>query len=92
VFPPIIYGRGEGPGNQHSVQIPSLVSAIIQRGKGITVGEGESRWGNIHIKDVSKIFTSLVEKATSHSDEEGIWGEQGIYLTGVGEEVTVLST
>ncbi|KAF4340118.1 nucleoside-diphosphate-sugar epimerase [Fusarium beomiforme] len=85
VVPPIIYGQGRGPGNQRSVQIPSLARATLERKKGLQVGPGESRWGNIHIADLSRIFLSLVEKAVEGNQDENIWGASGVFFTGAGE-------
>ncbi|KJK74486.1 hypothetical protein H634G_10183 [Metarhizium anisopliae BRIP 53293] len=85
VFPPIIYGLGEGPLNQRSIQIPSLASATIKLGHGIRVGSGENRWGNVHIRDVGRIFSSLAEAAANGRNDEGLWGQNALYLGGVGE-------
>ncbi|CZR44440.1 uncharacterized protein FPRO_14193 [Fusarium proliferatum ET1] len=85
VVPPIIYGRGRGPGNQRSIQIPGLAKATLERKKGLQVGSGESRWGNIHVADLSRIFLSLVEKAVEGNQDENIWGANGLFFTGAGE-------
>ncbi|KFG83011.1 putative nucleoside-diphosphate-sugar epimerase [Metarhizium anisopliae] len=85
VFPPIIYGLGEGPLNQRSIQIPSLASATIKLGHGIRVGSGENRWGNVHIRDVGRIFSTLAEAAANGRNDEGLWGHNALYLAGVGE-------
>ncbi|KAL4876735.1 NAD(P)-binding protein [Aspergillus karnatakaensis] len=81
VFPPIIYGRGRGPVNQRSVQIPELARLAIETGGAIQVGKGESTWSNSYITDVSDIFVKLVEKAVA-GDTEGLWNQDGIYFTG----------
>ncbi|KAK2590269.1 hypothetical protein QQS21_012050 [Conoideocrella luteorostrata] len=85
VFPPIIYGEGEGPVNQHSIQVPSLARATIKLGHGVQVGAGESRWGNVHVRDVGRIFASLSAVAEEERNDDGLWGSHGLYLTGVGE-------
>ncbi|KZL68646.1 nucleoside-diphosphate-sugar epimerase [Colletotrichum incanum] len=85
VFPPIIYGRGTGPVNQRSVQIPSLAKATLDRKRGVQVGKGLSRWGNVHVEDVSQLVFRLVEKAVEAKGEEQVWNSNGLYLTGVGE-------
>ncbi|KAF6841827.1 nad dependent epimerase dehydratase family protein [Colletotrichum musicola] len=85
VLPPIIYGEGTGPGNTRSVQIPSLASVTLRRGRGLQVGEGLSRWGNIHVKDVARLFVKLIEKAVEVYREEKVWNDNGVYLAGVGE-------
>ncbi|KAK5992071.1 Oxidase ucsJ [Cladobotryum mycophilum] len=85
VFPPIIYGEGEGPVNQRSIQIPELSRVTLARGHGIRVGSGESRWGNVHVRDVGRIFFALAEAALAKNSDEKIWGKNGLYLSGVGE-------
>lgn len=92
VFPPIIYGLAEGPLNQRSIQIPSLASATIKRGHGVKIGSGESRWGNIHVRDVGRIFAGLAEAAALGRNDEGLWGQNALYLTGVGELVSIQAT
>ncbi|GLB09469.1 hypothetical protein AtubIFM57258_005391 [Aspergillus tubingensis] len=83
IFPPIIYGRGRGPINQRSIQIPELVRVMMQRRGGIQVGKGEATWSNVHISDVSSIFVKLAEKALR--DEEGdLWNKNGLYFPGNG--------
>jgi nucleoside-diphosphate-sugar epimerase len=88
VVPPIIYGQARGPGNQRSIQIPGLANATLKRQRGLQVGPGESRWGNIHIQDLSRIFLRLVEKAAEGNEDDNIWGTNGIFFTGVGELVS----
>ncbi|WXC60485.1 hypothetical protein SNK03_006361 [Fusarium graminearum] len=85
VIPPIIYGQARGPGNQRSMQIPDLANATLKRQRGLQVGTGESRWGNIHIQDLSRIFLRLVEKASEGNQDDNIWGANGIFFTGAGE-------
>ncbi|KAI0019436.1 NAD(P)-binding protein [Xylariomycetidae sp. FL0641] len=85
VVPPIIYGQGRGPCNTRSIQIPELAKRTIQRGRGLQIGKGLSRWGNVHIEDLGKLFVLLVERATSGAAGNEAWNEDGIYLTGLGE-------
>ena len=88
VVSPMIYGLGRGPVNQRSIQIPSLVNATSKRQKGLQVGPGESRWSNIHVADLSRIFLRLVEKAVEGNEDGDTWGANGLYFTGVGELVS----
>lgn len=84
---PIIYGLGRGPGNRRSVQVPELAKVTLQRKKGLQVGEGLSRWGNVHVRDLSRLLVRLVEKALDGDEDDGVWGSNGFYLAGVGEQV-----
>lgn len=79
VFPPLIYGRGRGPVNQRSVQVPELAKATLQRRGAIQVGKGQSIWSNVHITDISQIFVQLVEKAVQ-GEEGDFWNENGLYF------------
>lgn len=88
VMPPIIYGQGRGPVNQRSVQVPELARLTLRRRRGVQVGAGESRWGNVHIRDLSQLILRLVEKAAGGSQEEDIWGPKALYLAGLGELVS----
>ncbi|KPM43929.1 hypothetical protein AK830_g2651 [Neonectria ditissima] len=85
VLPPIIYGAGEGPGNKRSFQIPVLCKVALERGKAVKVGEGLSRWGNVHVGDLGRLVAALAEAGAQGKQDEALWGENGIYLTGVGE-------
>ncbi|KAM0417429.1 hypothetical protein ACHAPT_012578 [Fusarium lateritium] len=85
VLPPIIYGKGQGPIKQRSVQIPTLAQVALERGRAVRVGRGLSRWGNVHVGDIARLFYALVEAGAEGNDDDKIWGEDGIYLTGVGE-------
>ncbi|KAI0968432.1 hypothetical protein F4678DRAFT_443010 [Xylaria arbuscula] len=85
VVPPIIYGRGRGPVNQRSIQIPTLAKVTLERRGGLQVGPGLSRWGNVHIKDLSQLLLRLVENAVEGSGDINLWSRNGLYLAGVGE-------
>lgn len=90
VFPPIIYGKGEGPVKQRSVQIPALSKVALERGHAVRGGRGLAAWTNVHVADLARLFVLLAEKAEKGDDSDKIWGENGIYLPGVGEMVRPL--
>jgi hypothetical protein len=90
VYPPIIYGSGRGPINQRSVQIPDLVEASLKRRRAFRLGPGVNRWGNIHIRDLSEMILRLIDKAVERHTDKNVWGQDGIYLTGVGELVRLV--
>ncbi|KAJ4137201.1 hypothetical protein NW768_002783 [Fusarium equiseti] len=85
VFPPIIYGKGQGPVKQRSVQIPALSKVAIERGHAVRGGRGLAAWTNVHVADLARLFVLLAEKAEKGDDDDKVWGENGIYLPGVGE-------
>lgn len=83
---PMIYGQGRGPVNQRSIQIPALIKATLQTGRGVQVGKGLSRWGNVHVEDVGSLVVRLVERAMEGNCTSEAWNLNGVYLLGVGEE------
>ena len=84
VCPPCIYGPGRGPGNQRSVQIPDLVKCTVEKKVGIQVGEGNARWCNVHVHDLSDCYLKLVEAAVDGGGK-ATWGKEGYYFTENGE-------
>ncbi|OJJ29951.1 hypothetical protein ASPWEDRAFT_55458 [Aspergillus wentii DTO 134E9] len=80
IFPPIIYGVGQGPVNQRSIQIPELARLGMQNGEVIQVGKGASRWSNVHIGDVGDLFARLTDKALAGDENEQLWNGNGIYF------------
>ena len=87
VLPPIIYGKGEGPGNQRSIQIPSLSRVTLEKGHVVRAGKGLNRWGSIHVADIARVFTGLAVEASKDRQDEALWNDNGIYLTSAGEMV-----
>lgn len=86
---PLIYGQGQGPVNQRSVQLPSLAKATLSRGRGLQIGKALNRWSIIHISDLGELFVSLVEAALNGQPSENVWNSDGIYVAGVGETVCI---
>ncbi|KAK7229475.1 hypothetical protein V2G26_001645 [Clonostachys chloroleuca] len=85
VYPPLVYGRGRGPINQRSIQLPGLAKLTLERGRGVQVGSGLNRWGAAHIADITQLIVRLVEKAVARVDDGQLWGSNGLYLAGVTE-------
>lgn len=62
IVPSTIYGIASNPlvdaglANAHSIQIPSLIKAGIDRGQAGTVGKGANRWPNVHVDDSTHIL------------------------------------
>ncbi|CAH0032944.1 unnamed protein product [Clonostachys rhizophaga] len=85
VYPPLVYGRGRGPINQRSIQLPELAKLTLERGRGVQIGSGLNRWGATHIGDISQLIVRLVEMAVARVDDGRLWGSHGLYLAGVTE-------
>ncbi|KAK3063982.1 hypothetical protein LTS18_011196 [Coniosporium uncinatum] len=80
VCPPTIYGPGRGPDNQRSDQIYKMAEAVMKRGKGFYVGEGQNKWASIHVHDLSKMYMRLVEEAAAGGGK-ATYNEDGYYFT-----------
>jgi len=64
IAPSTIYGIAfDNPGNQVSAQIPSLIRAAVERRQTIYAGEGTNRWNNVHIYDLTDLYSLVFEKA-----------------------------
>lgn len=91
VFPPIIYGKAEGPINQRSVQIPALAKVALEKGHAVRAGAGQNRWGNVHVADIARLFAALAERGAQGSEDTSLWSENGLYLSSAGEMVCTRS-
>jgi len=80
VSPPMIHGVGQGPLKQRSIQVPFLIEAILKRGKGFQVLDGENIWDQTHIDDIASAFILLVEEALKPNGGAAQWGQEGYYF------------
>ncbi|KAL4936689.1 hypothetical protein BDV06DRAFT_88649 [Aspergillus oleicola] len=89
VCPPTIYGRGRGPVSLRGRQVYELASFILQQGYVPVIGKGLARWNNIHVYDLSRLFSLLVSAAIDpkQKDNAEIWGDKGYLLSENGEHV-----
>lgn len=92
---PLIYGHGEGPGNQRSIQGPNIARKTIQDGEGFRFRRGLNTWSNVHIKDLGDLFALLTTTAldatstsTSGTSSSAIWNDTAIYLPANGDMVS----
>ncbi|CAG8071388.1 unnamed protein product [Penicillium salamii] len=85
IFPPIIFGAGNGPVNQRSIQIPSLAKSALQQHAGLYLNKGLSRWGVIHVSDLASLFVKLAEHAIKATPIP-IWNENGLFFAENGFE------
>ena len=86
VCPPTIYGKGRGPDNQRSQQLPDLVKYTLIKNHGMQIGAGKTFWTNVHVADLSKCYLLLVEAAVE-GHAKATWGEEGYYFTENDEHV-----
>lgn len=65
MIPSTIYGIATGKlvelglQNAHSIQVPALVDASLDRGQGGMVGEGKNLWPNVHVEDGTPIYLDV---------------------------------
>ena len=62
ICPSLIYGIGLGA-EQHSMQVPLLISLAKKRGGAAYAGPGENIWSNVHIDDLVMLYALAIEKA-----------------------------
>lgn len=82
VFPSLVYGKGNGPGNQRSIQVPELARIALERRRAVQIGPGANIWSNVHISDLSSMLVHLTESAITGSDDKQIWGTNGLFFAG----------
>jgi len=90
VIPSTIYGIATGKlvelgiQNPHSIQVPALIDASLDRGQGGVVGEGKNLWPNVNVEDVADLFVVLFNSIVSNPEKTG-HGREGIYFGENGE-------
>ncbi|OAA70113.1 NAD(P)-binding domain protein [Akanthomyces lecanii RCEF 1005] len=85
IYGPIIYGLGNGPVNQRSIQMPSLAKATLQNGFAPHVGKGLSAWSNVHVSDIAQLVLKLVAASQHSTDQKSLWNKDGIYFADAGK-------
>ncbi|CAE6462077.1 unnamed protein product [Rhizoctonia solani] len=65
IAPSCIYGTGDGPINKISQQVPRLIRAAIDFKQPVYVGKGTNLWNNVHISDLIKLYSLVLNLALS---------------------------
>ncbi|KAL7916792.1 hypothetical protein GGI35DRAFT_474051 [Trichoderma velutinum] len=81
--PPLIYGRGNGIGNQRSIQIPALVEISLKKQQAIVLGKGEGLWTVAHISDVAAFYSLVLKRYLEGQSIDS--GKHGYYFLENGE-------
>lgn len=87
--PPTIYGRGRGPLNRRSIQVPGLARATLEKGFAPVIAPGKTEWDHVHVHDLSAFFVTLVEAsrdASKNADPE-VFGPRAYYFIESGTHV-----
>ncbi|KAJ7101856.1 NAD-binding protein [Mycena crocata] len=85
VVPGAIYGLATGPlvdmgvQNHHSIQIPILVRAAVERGRSGMVGEGKNVWPYAEIHEVADLYIKLYDAIVADLPAAG-HGREGYYF------------
>ena len=84
VAPSTIYGRGRGPVNQRSQQVPGMAEYMLHQGYAPKIGSGKQEWDNVHIADVSSAVVLLVDAAqdSAKSKDPEVFGPRAYYILG----------
>lgn len=89
IVPSTIYGIASNPlvdagiQNPHSIQIPQLIRASVDRGQGGMVGDGKNLWPNVDIDEVADLYIVLFDRiradlnGTPHGREGFFFGASG---------------
>ncbi|KAH7927395.1 NAD(P)-binding protein [Leucogyrophana mollusca] len=93
IIPSVVYGVASSPlidlglQNPHSILVPVLFKASLDRGQGGTVGEGKNIWQNVHVDDLAALFITVFEAATNPAaaSELAGHGREGFYFGENGE-------
>lgn len=64
-----------------------MAHLILERQFTPIVGEGKSRWNNVHVGDLADCFALLVNKAVARDSNPEIWGAKGYMFTENGEHL-----
>lgn len=75
VCPPIIHGRGTGPGRVDSVYYQSLYRESAQLGQTFYHGSGSNVYSRVHVEDIAQVFLKLIE-AAARGGEGADWGRE----------------
>ncbi|KAM3500110.1 hypothetical protein MY10362_006693 [Beauveria mimosiformis] len=86
ICPPTIYGKGSGPVNTRSIQVPTLARTTLKEGYAPVVGKGETEWDNVHIEDLANLFGRLLDATQDpkKSKDPEIFGVHGYFFASNG--------
>ncbi|KAJ3268739.1 hypothetical protein HK104_005289 [Borealophlyctis nickersoniae] len=82
--PPLIYGKGTGPFNQRSMQVPWMIRGSIKTGKAIHIGKGANIWSHVHVQDLARAYLVLLDALLGGDPRAGV-NADGYYFVESGE-------
>ncbi|KAJ8072715.1 hypothetical protein PM082_016274 [Marasmius tenuissimus] len=90
ILPSTIYSIAQGPlyeariSNPHSIQVPALIKAAIDRRQAGMVGNGVNVWPNVDIHELADLYSILYNSIIKNPDGTG-HGREGYYFGANGE-------
>ncbi|KAL2025683.1 hypothetical protein VTO58DRAFT_103909 [Aureobasidium pullulans] len=78
IMAPTIFGKGIGPLNKVSIQIPEMIRSALKQGQSEVVGDGKAVWSNVHIEDLMDLYEIIIQKVAGKDDIPN--GRRGIYF------------
>ncbi|KAI7214049.1 NAD(P)-binding protein [Hortaea werneckii] len=87
VAPPTIYGNGRGPISGRGRQVYELAKLVLTKQYTPVIGQGQARWNNVHVHDLSDLYVLLTEAAVNGNTNAELWGEKGYLIVESGEHV-----
>ncbi|KAI0787443.1 NAD-P-binding protein [Fomes fomentarius] len=90
ILPSTIYGTANhelvvgGVSNPHSIQVPLLIRAALDRKRAGVVGKGRALWPDVHIDDIADLYITLFDSINNNPEKTG-HGWEGFYFGENGE-------
>ncbi|KAF9266638.1 NAD(P)-binding protein [Marasmius fiardii PR-910] len=90
ILPSTIYSIAKGPlfdagiSNPHSIQVPALIRASLDRKQAGMVGDGVNLWPNVDVHELADLYSLLYDSIIKKPDQTG-HGREGFYFGASGE-------
>ncbi|CAJ2500559.1 Uu.00g034120.m01.CDS01 [Anthostomella pinea] len=86
VSPPTIYGRGRGPVNQRSAQVPRIAASTLEHNFAPIQAPGLTEWDHVHIHDLGAFFVLATEAALdpARNSDANIFGPRAYFFLASG--------
>ncbi|KAJ5771400.1 uncharacterized protein N7511_003451 [Penicillium nucicola] len=82
IMAPTIFGKGTGPANSLSIQIPALIRQSVKYKQAVVIGDGAGEWDHVHISDLTLLFEIVLFKILN--GEQVPYGKEGLLFAETG--------
>ncbi|KZL75642.1 nad dependent epimerase dehydratase [Colletotrichum incanum] len=86
---PCIFGQGSGLFNKAGLMIPIMMRYVLQKGYGLTVGDGTGCIGYVHVADLADLYVLCVLDIIERGGANVPTGRRGIMFPTVGRTLTI---